>query len=84
METYTPAKQLNLPPEVYEILRFVYMQNRVGEKPYVKDIMSKFNIARNTAKKRIRYLEEKELMKTVKDGRLKVLEVTEKGKELFR
>jgi len=77
-------KHHDLPPEVYEILRFVYMQNRVGEKPSVKDIMSKFNIARNTAKKRIRYLEEKELMKTVKDGRLKVLEVTEKGKELFR
>ncbi|AEA47191.1 PAS domain S-box protein [Archaeoglobus veneficus] len=76
-------KHHDLPPEVYEILRYVYMQNRVGERPSVKDIMSKFNIARNTAKKRIRYLEENGLLKVIRDGRLKVVEVTEKGRELF-
>jgi DNA-binding MarR family transcriptional regulator len=76
-------KYHDLPPEAYEILRYIYMQNRVGEKPSVKEVMSKFNIARNTAKKRIRYLEEKKLVKIVKEGRFKVLEVTEEGKELF-
>jgi PAS domain S-box-containing protein len=76
-------KQHELSPEVFEILRHVYMENRVGKKPSIKEIMQKFNIARNTAKKRIRYLEGKELVNVVRVGRLKLLEVTEKGKELF-
>ncbi len=76
-------KQHELPPEVFEILRYVYMENRVGKKPSIKEVMQKFNIARNTAKKRIRYLEGKELLNVVKVGRVKLLEVTEKGKELF-
>jgi PAS domain S-box-containing protein len=76
-------KQHELPPEVFEILRYVYMENRVGKKPSIKEIMQKFNIVRNTAKKRIRYLEGKELVNVNKTGRLKLLEVTEKGKELF-
>ncbi|AGK60383.1 PAS domain S-box [Archaeoglobus sulfaticallidus PM70-1] len=76
-------KHHDIPSEVYEIFRYVYMRNRVGERPPVRDIMAKFNIARNTAKKRIRYLEEKGLLKVLRDGRIKVVEVTEKGKEFF-
>jgi PAS domain S-box-containing protein len=76
-------RQEELPPEVFEILRYVYMENRIGKRPSIKEVMHKFNIARNTAKKRIRYLEGKELVKVTRVGRLKLLEVTEKGRELF-
>ncbi|NOZ58235.1 MAG: PAS domain S-box protein [Euryarchaeota archaeon] len=76
-------KREELPPEIFEILRYVYMENRVGRRPSIKEVMHKFGIARNTAKKRIRYLEGKELVKVDRVGRLKLLEVTEKGRELF-
>ncbi|WP_456474791.1 PAS domain S-box protein [Candidatus Pyrohabitans sp.] len=76
-------KQHDLPPEVYEILRYVYMQNRIGKKPSIKEITQKFSVARNTAKKRIRYLEGKGFIRVVKVGRLRLMEVTEEGRELF-
>lgn len=78
------SKGVDLPEEMYELLRFVYSKNRFGEKPSIKDIMSSFNITRNTAKKRISYLVEKGLIKMIKDGRMKVLEVTEDGREVMR
>ncbi len=73
----------DLPPRCYELLRYVYMENRMGRKISFKEIMGHFSIARNTAKKYVRYLEGRGLMKVIKDGRLKLVEVTEKGKELF-
>jgi len=76
-------KHHDLPPRCYELLRYVYMQNRMGRKISFKEIMSHFNIARNTAKKHVRYLEDRGLVKVIKDGRLKLMEVTEKGRELF-
>jgi len=78
------SKKVDLPEEMYELLRFVYSKNRFGEKPSIKDIMSSFNITRNTAKKRVSYLVEKGLIKMIKDGRMKVLEVTEDGREVMR
>jgi len=76
-------KQQTLPHEMYELLRYVHTLNRTGEKPSLKEIIQKFNIARNTCKKRIRYLEEKGLIKIIKVGRAKILEVTDIGKEFF-
>jgi len=76
-------KHHDLPPRCYEILRYVYMKNRVGERSSFKEIMSQFNVARNTAKKYVRYLEGRGLVKTIRDGRIKVVEVTEKGREMF-
>ncbi len=77
------SKRVDLPEEMYELLRFVYSKNRFGEKPSIKDIMSSFNITRNTAKKRVSYLVERGLIKMIKDGRMKVLEVTEDGREVM-
>lgn len=76
-------KQQTLPHEMYELLRYVYSLNRVGEKPSIKEVVQKFNIARNTCKKRIRYLKDKGLIKITKVGRAKILEVTDRGKEFF-
>lgn len=78
------SKKIEMPAEIYEILRFVYAQNRVGERPSIKDVMTNFGITRNTAKKRVAYLAERGLIKMIKDGRMKVLEVTEEGREVMR
>lgn len=77
------SKRVELPENVYEVLRYIYMQNRIGEKPSIKDVMKKFNITRNTAKRRIGYLNERGMLNIIKDGRLRVLEVTESGREIF-
>jgi PAS domain S-box-containing protein len=77
------SKGISLPDEMYEVLRYVYMRNRVGEKPSIKDVMASFSITRNTAKKRINYLANRGLLNIIKNGRLRLLEVTERGKEIF-
>ncbi len=78
------SKEVGIPDEFFEILRFIYSKNRVGERPSIKDVISNFGITRNTAKKRLAYLQEKGLIRMIKDGRMKVLEVTDSGKEVFR
>lgn len=78
------SKEVDIPDEFFEVLRFIYSKNRVGERPSIKDVMANFGITRNTAKKRLAYLQNKGLIRMIKDGRMKVLEVTENGKEVFR
>ena len=67
----------------YEILRHVYMQNRVGESVSFAELMEVFKMSRNTVKKYVRQLESMGLVKVVKDGRYKVVNLTQKGRELF-
>lgn len=76
-------KTFDLSADVYEIARYVYLENRVGRKPSMKEIMDKFEISRNTAKKRISQLVNKGLIKVEKIGRVKYLELTEKGRDYF-
>jgi predicted transcriptional regulator len=49
----------------------------------MKEIMDKFGISRNTAKKRIAQLVYKGLIVVGKMGRVKYLELTEKGRDYF-
>ncbi len=77
------SKSVDLPPEIYELARYIYMENRVGNKPSIKDVMEKFNIARNTAKKRINFLRGRGLVKVERDGRIKLLELTDYGRDYF-
>ncbi|WP_230972395.1 PAS domain S-box protein [Archaeoglobus neptunius] len=78
------AKDIELPNEIFDVLRYIYSKNRMGIRPSIKDVMSNFNITRNTAKKRITHLIDKGLIKIIKDGRLKTLEVTDEAKEMLR
>ncbi len=77
------AKHMDIPEDAFEVLRYVYMKNRVGVRPSIKDIMKEFNVTRNTAKKRISYLDNKGLIRIIKNGRLRVMEVTDSGREIF-
>jgi PAS domain S-box-containing protein len=72
-----------LPEDLYEILEFVHQQNRVGKKPHYYEIAKRFNITRVTTRKRINKLKVDGLIIDRKKGRYKVLELTEKGKDLF-
>lgn len=78
------SKKVEIPDEVYDVLRFIYSKNKIGERPSIKDVMNNFGITRNTAKKRVQYLLERGLIKIIKDGRFKVLEVTEDGRQIMR
>ncbi|MEM4702173.1 MAG: PAS domain S-box protein [Archaeoglobaceae archaeon] len=70
-------------PEYFEILKLVYTKSRIGERPSIKDIMSELGVTRNTIKKRIAYLVDKGLLRVIKEGREKVLEITEEGKAIL-
>ncbi len=84
MECYNlKKKDIKISHELYELLRFVYMKNKTGEKPSIKDVMDELGLSRNTVKKRIKQLKDKGLLNVVKYGRTKLLEVTEEGKTLF-
>jgi DNA-binding MarR family transcriptional regulator len=76
-------KKIKLSPELYEMLRFVYMKNKTGEKPSIKETMEELGLARNTVKKRIKQLRSRGLLNMVKYGRTKILEVTEEGRMVF-
>ncbi len=77
------SKSVDLPSEIYELARYIYMENRVGNKPSIKDVIERFNIARNTAKKRINFLKGRGLLKVERDGRIKLLELTDYGRDYF-
>ncbi|MEE9594081.1 MAG: hypothetical protein V3V92_01645, partial [Candidatus Hydrothermarchaeales archaeon] len=71
------------PEDLYEILEFVNEQNKIGKKPAHRDIEKKFNISRTTARKRINTLKHLEAIMDRKNGKYKVLVLTEKGKTFF-
>lgn len=73
----------NLPEDLWEILGFVRQQNILGKKPSHKEIVKQFNVTRTTARKRINMLGSMELVRGTKNGRYKVLELTEKGRTLW-
>ncbi len=79
----TKPTNLSLPNKCYEILRHVYMQNRVGENVSFADLMDVFRMSRNTIKKYVKQLENLGLVRVNKDGRFKVVTLTQKGKEVF-
>ncbi|AGK61029.1 PAS domain S-box [Archaeoglobus sulfaticallidus PM70-1] len=76
-------KEHDLPGEVYQLMRHIYMENRVGNRPSIKELMEKFGLARNTIKKRLSYLASRGLIKIEKEGRIKIVELTDKGKDYF-
>ncbi len=78
------SRKVEIPDEIYDVLRFIYSKNKIGERPSIKDVMNNFGITRNTAKKRVQQLLDRGLIRIIKDGRFKVLEVTEDGRQIMR
>lgn len=72
-----------LPDDLLEITRYIYSKNKSGLKPSFSDIGIEFDITRPTIKKRIDKLVETNYLNISVNGRSKVVEITQKGRDLF-
>jgi len=66
-----------------EILTFVYNKNLIGIKPTFSDIGREINITRPTIGKRMSFLTTSNYLIVSIKGRNKVVELTNKGREIF-
>jgi len=69
--------------ELYEILVFVYKQNQNNTEVSFKKISREFSVVSKTTAKRLGMLENKGLIFIKKQGRLKTLHISGKGKTLL-
>jgi PAS domain S-box-containing protein len=69
--------------ETYSILKYIFEQNQISSKVSFKKVMKEFNIAYVTAAKKLEVLEDKGLILTKREGKLRTIYITEKGKNLL-
>ncbi|MEN6378703.1 MAG: PAS domain S-box protein [Methanofastidiosum sp.] len=79
----SPVEKEKLPDNMLEILTFVYNKNLIGVKPTFSDIGREINITRPTIGKRMSFLTTSNYLIVSIKGRNKVVELTNKGRELF-
>jgi PAS domain S-box-containing protein len=82
-EEVAPMQKGKLPEELLEILRFIFQQNSIGVKPSYTDVRKELRISKPTVRKRIKQLVFAGYLIEVTKGRFKVLELTEKSRNLF-
>jgi PAS domain S-box-containing protein len=70
--------------DVYDALKYIFEQNQNNALVSFKKIMTRFKIAYSTAAKRLETLEEKELIYTKRQGKLRTVFISEKGRTLLR
>ncbi len=78
-----PSHSLDLDEDIYEILKYVYKEEKEGRKPAYRDVGLECGITKQTTRKRIEILKGGGYLIDKKKGRYKILELTEKGKYLF-
>jgi len=69
--------------EAHNILKYIYEQNQISSVVSYKKVMKKFKIAYVTAAKKLDILEAKGLILTKREGKLRTIYITEKGKILL-
>jgi len=74
---------ITLQDSVYDMLKFIYEQNQNNALVPYKKVMSRFKIAYSTAAKRLEELENKGLIFTKRQGKLRTVYISEKGKTLL-
>jgi PAS domain S-box-containing protein len=74
---------ITLQDSVYDMLKFIYEQNQNNALVPYKKVMSRFKIAYSTAAKRLENLENKGLIFTKRQGKLRTVYISEKGKTLL-
>ena len=72
-----------LEDSVYSLLKFIYEQNQNNVLIPYKKVMGHFSIAYSTAAKRLEELENKGLIFIKRQGKLRTVSISEKGKNLF-
>jgi len=81
--TVISRQSVDLDEDIYEILKYVYNEEKKGRKPAYGDVGVKCGITKQTTRKRIEILKRVGYLIDKKKGRHKILEMTEKGKYLF-
>jgi predicted transcriptional regulator len=74
---------ITLEDSVYDMLKYIYEQNQNNALVPYKKVMSRFKIAYSTASKRLDRLENKGLIFTKRQGKLRSVYISEKGKTLL-
>ena len=69
--------------ELYDILTYIYEQNQSNAVVYFKKLMNEFKIAYVTAASRLDNLEKRGLIYFKKQGKLKAIYISDKGKNLL-
>ncbi|MEK6977662.1 MAG: PAS domain S-box protein [Candidatus Hydrothermarchaeota archaeon] len=78
-----PRNIAELSEDLREILEFIYRENREGRRPTHKEISNRFGFSRMTRLKRLKRMKALGLLAESRRGNFKVLEATEKGRELL-
>lgn len=76
-------QKTELNEDLLEVLTFIYNQNNKGIKPIYKDIGKGLGLSRPTVEKRIRALNSRGYVMDEVKGRTKIVELTEKGWQVF-
>lgn len=76
----SPTEKQKVPDELMKILLFIKNRKVMNKLPSFKDISKEFNITAPTTKKKLRELQELNLIRIVKQGRNKLLESTGENK----
>tara|TARA_Y100000310_G_scaffold334233_1_gene413490 strand:+ start:18970 stop:20535 length:1566 start_codon:yes stop_codon:yes gene_type:complete len=72
---------VDVPRDLVSVLSFIESRRHLGEQVSFKDIGQKFNITAPTTQKRVHELYHLGLLRIVKQGRNKLIELTDKGAE---
>jgi PAS domain S-box-containing protein len=78
-----PRFKQKLPEDLFTILRFVYEQNSSGVKPTYSIVEHELGVCKPTMRKRIRRLISGGYLLDNRIGRSKIVELTERGKNIF-
>ena len=81
-----PSQQtddLIIEDDLFDIIKYVYEQNNLNTVVSFKKVMNRFNIAYVTAASRLESLEKTGLVYFKKQGKLKAIYITDKGKNLL-
>lgn len=68
---------------LFDLIKYIYKQNQANAIVSVKKVMTKFEVTYVTAASRIDSLEEKGLIYSKKEGKIRAIFVTSKGKRLI-
>ena len=74
---------ITLEDSIYDVLKYIAEQNQNNVLVPYKKIMGKFKIAYSTAAKRLESLESKGLILTKRQGKLRTVFISDKGKTLL-
>ena len=77
------TEDLIIEDDLFDIVKYIYEQNRLNAVVSFKKVMNKFNIAYVTAANRLESLEKTGLVYFKKQGKIKAIYITEKGKNLL-